>query len=73
MSSDKKYKSNYTIQQYKFVSELLWGSVPVDRSWAENTPMFKEQAPKLLEKYPQLDKSFFEEYEKMKKDGSITN
>ena len=48
-----------TNQQFKFVSELIWGNVPVDRIWAEETVLFKDQAPKLLEQYPMLDKSFF--------------
>ena len=48
-----------TIQQYKFISELIWGNVPIDRIWAEETTIYKEQAPKLIEQYPMLDKSFF--------------
>lgn len=54
---EKKYSS----QQYRFICELLWGGPPIDRVWAEGTRMFKEQAPKILEKYPMLDKSFFEQ------------
>jgi len=46
--------------QYKFVCELIWGSVPIDKTWALSSTLFKTQAPKLLEKYPMLDKSFFE-------------
>lgn len=46
-------------QQYRFVCELLWGGVPVDRAWAEETPIFKKNAPDILKKYPMLDKSFF--------------
>lgn len=49
-----------TSQQYKFVCELLWGGVPVDRTWAEGTKIFKQEAPIILKKYPMLDKSFFE-------------
>lgn len=49
-----------TNQQYKFICELLWGGVPVDRGWAEETRYFKTEAPKILEMYPMLDKSFFE-------------
>lgn len=45
--------------QYKFVCELIWGSVPTDKTWALNSNLFKDQAPKILEKYPMLDKSFF--------------
>lgn len=48
-----------TKQQYEFVSRLLWGCVPVDRDWAEGTKLFETEAPKILEKYPMLDKSFF--------------
>lgn len=48
-----------TIQQYKFISELIWGNVPIDRIWAEETTIYKEQASKLIEQYPMLDKSFF--------------
>lgn len=54
-----------TKQQYKFVCELLWGSVPVDRVQSEETAMFKTRAPGILEHYPQLDKSFFEESKKL--------
>lgn len=49
----------YTNQQHKFICELLWGNVPLDRTWAEETSLYKEQGPKLLEQYPMLDKSFF--------------
>lgn len=48
-----------TNKEFKFVCELIWGGVPVDRKWAEETAIFKEKAPKLLEKYPLLDYSFF--------------
>lgn len=51
-----------TTQQYKFVCELLWGGVPVDRVWAEGTNLFKQNASKILEEYPMLDKSFFAKY-----------
>ncbi len=50
-----------TNQQYKFICELLWGGPPVDRDWAEGTKLFEAEAPKILEKYPMLDKSFFEQ------------
>ena len=56
MSSEIKY----TNQQYKFICEILWGSVPIDRAWAEGTNLFKSEAPKILGDYPMLDKSFFE-------------
>ena len=51
-----------TNQQYRFVCELLWGGVPVDRSWAEGTSLLKQNASKILEEYPMLDKSFFEKH-----------
>ena len=51
-------------KEYKFVCELLWGCVPVDRIWAEETNLFKDKYKEILEKYPLLDKSFKEEYEK---------
>lgn len=57
-----KEKSNLTNQQYKFVCELLWGGVPVERVWAEETTMFKSNVSKILEGYPMLDKSFFEKH-----------
>lgn len=60
MSSDIKYSK----QQYEFVCSLIWGTVPVDRSWAEESSMFKSNAPVLLAKYPMLDKSFQEEMSK---------
>lgn len=50
-----------TNQQYKFICEILWGGVPVDRDWAEGTKFFEAEAPKIIEKYPMLDKSFFEQ------------
>lgn len=51
-----------TNQQYRFVCELLWGGAPTDRIWAEETKMFKDNAPKILAEYPMLDKSFFEKH-----------
>ena len=53
--------------QYKFICELLWGGAPVDRGWAESSKLFQENASKILEKYPMLDKSFFDEYKREKK------
>lgn len=52
-------KSKYSNGQYKFICELLWGSVPVDRTWAEGTNLFKVEADKILKKYPAMDKSDF--------------
>lgn len=61
-----KDESKITTQQFKFISELLWGGVPVDRVQAEESAMFKANAPKILEEYPLLDKSFFEKHSKNK-------
>lgn len=47
-------------QQYRFICEILWGGAPIDRVWAEKTKLFEKEAPQILEKYPMLDKSFFE-------------
>ena len=55
---DKKL-SKLTTAQYKFLAEMIWGSVPVDRDWAEETGIFKEKYPKILKNYPMLDKSDF--------------
>lgn len=46
--------------EYKFVCELLWGGVPIDKEWAEGTAIFKINAPLILKQYPMLDKSFFQ-------------
>ncbi len=48
-----------TKNEYIFICELLWGGVPVDREWAENTVLFKTSAPIILNKYPLLDNSFY--------------
>jgi len=49
-----------TNQEFKFVCELLWGGVPEDKKWAEETTIFKQESVKILKLYPMLDKSFFE-------------
>jgi hypothetical protein len=59
-------KTELTRKQYVFCCELIWGNVPEDRGRAEETGLFKDKAPKLLERYPMLDKSFFDEH--LKKD-----
>jgi hypothetical protein len=59
-------QSKYTAPQYKFISELIWGSVPVNRKEAEETSYFKERADKILEQYPKLDVSFFEQHSSLK-------
>lgn len=52
-------------KEFKFVCELIWGGVPIDeygkpdKQWADDKQIFKEKAPLLLERYPQLDESFF--------------
>lgn len=51
----------YSNKEYIFISQLLWGGSPVDRVWAEGTNLFKAEADKILEKYPKLDKTFFNE------------
>jgi dihydroneopterin aldolase len=50
----------YTNIQYKFICELIWGVVPIDKNWALESDMFKNTASKILKKYPHLDKSFIE-------------
>ena len=55
-------KSKYTAQQYKFISELIWGGVPTNRKEAEESSLFKDRADKILEQYPKLDVSFFEQH-----------
>lgn len=62
MDIPKEYKSPYTTAQYKFVCELIWGGPPVDRQWAEGTKFFQEKVTGLLEQYPMLNKSFFEQH-----------
>ena len=52
-------KSKLTKQQYRFASEMLWGCEPMDRVWAEETPIFKSNFNRFLEKYPMMDKSNF--------------
>ena len=44
-------------KEYKFIAELLWGGVPVDRIWAEGTKLFQTEYKSILEKYPLLNKS----------------
>ena len=46
-----------TNQQYRFVSEIVWGCSPIDRKWAEETSIFKNMKDKILKDYPLLDKS----------------
>jgi hypothetical protein len=62
-----KNESKLTTAQYKFCCELIWGGVPIDRAHAEESALFKDRAPKILEEYPMLDKSFFEKHSKNKK------
>lgn len=60
-----KNKIEISKQQYKFCCELIWGGTLVDRNDAEESALFKDRAPKLLEHYPMLDKSFFEEAKRL--------
>jgi hypothetical protein len=62
MDLNKKDKSKYSNQQFKFICELLWGGVPTNRYQAEESALFKSEAPKILAEYPMLDKSFFEKH-----------
>ena len=57
-------RKKYTEKEYKFICSLLCGGVPIDRNWYEGTSIFKTEASKILAKYPELDKSFFEEYKR---------
>lgn len=50
-------QSKLTAQQYRFVSEMIWGGVPVERDWAEDTAIFKNSVDRILKEYPMLDKS----------------
>jgi len=64
VTSTLQEKIKLTNKEYVFVCELIWGGAPVDIEWGEQTSIFKENAPKILEKYPMLDKSFFDNYTK---------
>lgn len=66
MKDTSESKSTLSTQQFKFICELLWGGVPVDRNIAEESALFKTEAPKILDKYPMLDKSFFETHKNSK-------
>ena len=46
-----------TTKQYNFISQILWGCIPVDRKWAEETNIFKTRYQEILDKYPKLDAS----------------
>ena len=48
-----------TTKQYNFICELLWGGIPTDKDWVMNSKKFQDDGIKILEKYPELDKSFF--------------
>jgi hypothetical protein len=43
-----------------FCCELIWGHVPEDTNWILQSNLFKSESIKILEKYPMLDKSFWE-------------
>lgn len=55
-------KPLYSNAQFKFVCELLWGGVPVNRAEAEESTYFKSNVQLILDRYPSLDKSFFAEH-----------
>lgn len=50
-------KLKITNQQFKFVCEMLWGGIPVDKKWAEESELFKSNVKRILDNYPMLDKS----------------
>jgi hypothetical protein len=60
MNQEKNKAPKVNRNEYVFCSELIWGGVPVDTEWAIGTPLYKTESVKILEKYPHLDKSFFE-------------
>ena len=66
MKDANQFFSKLTLskQQFKFVCEMIWGGVPEDRSWAEDSKLFQTNAPLILKEYPMLDKSFFEKHNK---------
>lgn len=37
--------------QYEYCATLIWGVIPIDQDWAQDTSIFKEKAPKLLLEY----------------------
>ena len=63
---EKETGHRYSAKEYNFICRMIWGGAPVDRKWAEGTKLFESEAPKILEKYPMLDKSLHEEWEKSK-------
>lgn len=50
-------KLDISNKEYKFVAEMLWGGVPVDKKWAIDTKIFKDNYKEILNKYPKLDGS----------------
>jgi len=48
----------YLTKEYNFVCELIFGSIPINREYIETSDIFKNNAPKILAKYPKLDVSF---------------
>lgn len=58
-------------QEYKFVCELLYGNVPVDRKMTEESPYFQSNYKRILEEYPKLDASFFEKHKDSKNKVSL--
>lgn len=45
---------------WKFYAELVWGNVPPDREWAEQTGVWKAKLPELMALYPEGEKSWKE-------------
>jgi hypothetical protein len=61
MEDKKKFVSKLGLDKYQFeyCAELIWGGVPVDRDWAEDSKLFLEKYKGLLEKYnPEEEKAW---------------
>lgn len=48
----------YTSKEHIFICELIWGGIPIDKTWAIGTKLYQEMAPKIMAKYPRLDIDF---------------
>jgi hypothetical protein len=60
-----------TNSEYLFCCELIWGGIPfeftkggrpISKQDNMESPIFRDKAPEILKKYPQLNKSFFEQH-----------
>ena len=49
-------------KEHIFVCELMMGCIPKDKNWVTGLPVYEDFTKKTLEKYPELDKSFFEKH-----------